>query len=252
MKIKTRIATIILSSALCLLPLLSLASGTASLTLVPQTGSYKSGQTFNVTIYADPAGGSMDTVRVKLSFSPDSLEIENFSMNPIFSYQAGANGFDNAKGTFSWGAGIPGGTKIANNFGTIAFKAKKQGSAQISINQDSLVLSAGQNQFNGQESSATYNLLATVNAPASTGAEKIAKQPATAQPAAGPETALANTDNNALEPQIETKIFAKNLTASLFDSLPFKIATWAWILLTFALVVIIAVKIINKNKKVKI
>jgi hypothetical protein len=155
------LATILASLSLAvLLPVSALASGSASLNLSPSSGSYKAGQTFNVNIMVNPGSDKVDTVRTKLSFSTDVLEIKNFSVGSAFTYQAGANSFDNKTGTFSWGAGIPGGTTSSANFGTITFLVKSQGTGLVSISNDSLALSAGENKFNGQGASAEFSLLA--------------------------------------------------------------------------------------------
>lgn len=141
------------------------AAGSASITLSPLSGSYKAGQTFNMNISVNPGSDKVDMVRAKITFPADLLMIKNFSTSPTFSYQAGSNGFDNAAGTFSWGAGTPGGITAPSNFGTITFSVKKAGPAQISVSNGSLALSSGVDKFNGQLSSASITLLAAAAAP---------------------------------------------------------------------------------------
>jgi hypothetical protein len=160
------------------------ATGQASVALSPLTASYKVGQTFSLTIVVNPSGETIDTVRAKLNFPPDKLEIQSFSFGPKFTFQAGGNGHDNAAGTFSYGAGVANGTADASLFGTIVFKAKGEGQAAVNLTSDSLVLSAGESKFNGLGSSASFSILPV--------------PPAPAPPQATPKTDI--TQPSALEP----------------------------------------------------
>lgn len=160
------------------------AAGNASLAISPLSGSYKVGQTFNVAIFVDPGGDTIDSVRARLSYPPDLLEIKNFTFGSAFSFQAGGNGFDNNSGTFSYGAGVAGGTAQGTNFGTITFSVKAPGQAQITLGSDSLVLAAGENKYNGSGVVAVFALAKA--AAATTPAKDVPKQtaPATEEPAA--------------------------------------------------------------------
>lgn len=195
------------------IPLAASAAGSASLTISPPSASYKVGQTFSATISANPNNGNLDTVRLNIKFSANQLEVQNFSLNPTFGFTAGGNGFDNTNGTLTWGAGIAGGTDKGTIFGTINFKVKGTGQAQVTISPDSLVLFDGQNVFDGKSASALYSLAAAVIAPVPpvqtpqpAPKKQIAPQPAqTVTPEPVAETPPANVvpqtnDQNSLVP----------------------------------------------------
>lgn len=129
----------------------------ATFTFSPPNGSYQVGQDFNVNVYVDSREG-FDTVRANLKFSADNLEIKNFTRNSSFSFPSGENGHNNQTGTFSYGAGIPGGISQGSTFGTITFRAKSPGQATLEINGDSLILSDGENKFDGKNSTALFSL----------------------------------------------------------------------------------------------
>lgn len=250
MKLKFLFATSVISLLiLSIVPIYFVAAtGSAAINLSPTAGSYKVGQTFNLNISVDPGTEKIDTVRANLTYPADLIEIKSFATSPAFSYQAGSNGFNNTAGTFSWGAGTPGGIKSSGSFGTIVFTVKKAGSAQISLSNTSLALSAGENKFNGLLASASYTLTAPVAAP-KTSAKKV--QPT--KPVVSPQPAQ---DTSAVVTQIETKTQPQNFVASLINSISFITAMRA--LAIFGVILIVALlgftfyKIIQKpllNKK---
>jgi len=154
-KIKFTIITIILGLTLSV-PVF--AVGKANLTLSPASGEYQVGKTFNVSIVANTNEEKIDTVRAKVNFHADKLEITKFDFGPLYSYPAGGNTYDNNAGTLSQGAGHPGGTTQSGTFGTITFKVKAPGKAIVTVSSDSLMISAGKNKFTGKSFSASYNL----------------------------------------------------------------------------------------------
>ena len=219
---------------LILIPFNSMAAGSASINLSPTTGSYNVGQTFNVVISVNPGLEKIDMARVKLSFSPDLLEIKNFSQGTTFSFQAGSNGFDNSAGTFYWGAGAPGGIKAVSNFGTITFLAKKAGKSGIDLSNESLLLSAGENKFNGQPISFSYNLL-TQNV------TKIAnKKPQQDLSESQQSTTVAQPfeDNNNVSTEIVQKK-TQSLASDIINHSPFVSIVRLLIILAFIFVAII-------------
>ena len=210
------------------------AANLANINFSPSTGFYKVGQTFNVSILVDPGAGNIDTVRVKLVFPPDILKVKNFVTSPNFSYQAGTNGFDNSKGLFSWGAGIPGGTTKTVSFGTVTFIVEKTGNARVAVSDGSMILSGGINKFSGQLNSTAYTLL-----PASVANHNIIKE----QTSTIPQTTI---------PQVETQIIpnTQNSVASLANTISFataiKLLTFVGIILLLTLMVFMLYKFIKK------
>ena len=153
--LKVSIITIFLGLLICA-PVF--AMGKANLILSPASGEYQVGKTFNVSIIANTNEEKIDTVRAKVNFHADKLEITKFIFGSLYSYPAGGNAYDNSAGTLSQGAGHPGGTTQSGTFGTITFKVKAAGKAIITVSSDSLMISAGEDKFTGKSFSASYNL----------------------------------------------------------------------------------------------
>lgn len=220
------------------------ADGTASLNFSPAFGSYKTGQEFSISINVDPGSGSVDTVRAKFSYPVDLLQVEKFSTNEVFSYQAGANSFDNQTGTFSWGAGVPGGIKVPQKFGTIVFKAIKDGSAKITLSSGTLVLSAGQNVFNNQLSSASFSVLPVTASSQKTTVKKATPAKNLITTAPPEKTEETNTVNTQIIPQSAG-------AASLANSWPFLAGLKNWIFegILFAIAIIILGFILYKARE---
>lgn len=230
-------------TALCclfLLPQFAGAAGTAGLTISPLTGSFDVGQKLFAVIYIDPGTEKIDMVRPNITFTPETLEIKSFTTNPLFSYQAGSNSFDNAKGTFTWGAGTPGGTTTFTNFGTITFNVLKAGEAQIVIEESSLVLSAGENKFNGKISSAGYTMVAPLPAPKKQTVTTQVKQDST------------EAENTPLEAVIETKVLSniqpQDFSASLSDVLPFRASVVVALIVMVIIGSLIIAAMLRKDK----
>ena len=231
---KLFLASLMVLCATFSLPVLSKADGgPAVISLSPSSGSYKVGGTFNMVIYVDPGGGAMDTVRAKLSYPANLLQVQNFALNSIFSYQAGASSFDNTAGTFSWGAGIPGGVKTASNFGTITFKVIKDGPAQVSVNSSSMVLSGGQNVFNGKVNSASFTFLPAVVAkkPVTTNKNLAVKKASAEIPA----PAVTTDTTPAVTTQIIPEVRSQDTVGSLLNAFPLFLTTIKWWAILLAL-----------------
>lgn len=136
-----------------LLPIITFA---ASITLSPTDVTSKVGQTFTLSISADPAGVKAFTTRANISFDPASVEFVSFSFAPkwIALSQTGYDSEDNVKGSLLKTAGYPGGLTSSTVLGTATFRAKVAGSSTISVTSDSLALgSGGKNLISGTQGS---------------------------------------------------------------------------------------------------
>ncbi len=193
----------------------------AAITISPQSGSFEVGKQISMNIFIDPAGQKIDTARLKLNFSPGIIKIKSFSPSQSFSFQSGANGFDNNAGTFSWGAGIAGGTLIPVSFGKIIFTLIKPGNAQVSVGNDSLILSSGQNFFSGQPPLANFTItsepIKNIN---KTPAQTIVSNSSKALP-------QVSTDNSNVDTQIFQSSKPQNFSASIFG-IPFRSVVIMW------------------------
>lgn len=174
-KTKIKIAYFAAALALAMAPLLCSAQGSASFAISSAKSSYEAGQTIQINILLSPNGQTFDSARIQLSYPKDLLKAQSFSFGPSFTFTLPDNGFDNATGLLSYGAGIPGGMKEATTFGTATFKVIKDGQALVSVKPSSLILSEGNNIYDGKASQLAYSL---VPAPQAKPVEAKPKQPA--------------------------------------------------------------------------
>lgn len=106
------------------------------------------GDEFRVTVRATQAA-NIDTVRLIGSFSADLVEWVGASAGDLPNMSPG-NSVNQAAGTFSLGVfQLGGSSKATNNIATLRFRAKKEGTARISLNGGTMVLSAGENVLQG-------------------------------------------------------------------------------------------------------
>lgn len=123
-----------------------------SVVLSPSNVSVKEGQTFNVAVSVDPASVKNYTIKLEIKYPADILEIDSFNIAKGWTpwQQPGYYLIDNANGTMIQSAGYPGGLTTATSFGTVVFKAKKAGNANISVTTNSMALdSTNQNLIAG-------------------------------------------------------------------------------------------------------
>jgi hypothetical protein len=166
--------------------------GNADLTLSPESGEHQVGETFIVSIMANANEETVDTIRAKVNFPKDKLEIIKFTFGEIYAYPAGGNEYDNEAGTLSQGAGHQGGTTQSGVFGKITFKAKAIGKAMVTISSDSLMISSGEDKFTGKSFSASYNLIAP---PPSEEEEPEEETEISEEPADASAEAMADKEN---------------------------------------------------------
>lgn len=118
----------------------------ANISLTPQSFNVKEGQNISIDINVDPQG-AVYTVKTALSFPADLLEAVSFT--PASSWfsltQKGYDLMDNTAGSVIKTGGYPGGFKSVGKFGTIVFRAKKSGVANVQVTGASLAYN-GQNQ----------------------------------------------------------------------------------------------------------
>lgn len=122
----------------------------------PRTSSFVEGSTFEVPIYIDTQGVSINSIEVRLKFSSDKLTIVNPSGGvSIIGVWIESPNYDNTKGVASYVGVIPNGIKTSSGLiGTITFKAKSTGKASLSFSSDSSILL---NDGLGTEAVANFN-----------------------------------------------------------------------------------------------
>lgn len=141
----------IISIVVCALamPIACSAAAKATISFLPDKYDVAAGQSFNVGIIVDPAGGTLDTVRAMIKFPADKLKADNFSLGYLYPTMAPGNFIDNRKGILSQGGAMLGGqVKTKGVFGYATFTALKKGKAVISLTSDSKLIRAGLERIN--------------------------------------------------------------------------------------------------------
>ncbi len=108
----------------------------------PRSGSFEEGSTFQVPVYVNTKGRSINGIEVRLNFDSNKLSIINQTGGvSIIGVWVEPPKYDNTRGTASYVGVIPGGiTTGAGLIGTITFKAKSAGVANVSISSSSKIL----------------------------------------------------------------------------------------------------------------
>ncbi|MFH0779655.1 MAG: cohesin domain-containing protein [Parcubacteria group bacterium] len=141
----------IISIVVCALamPMVCSAVAKATISFLPDKYDVAAGQSFNVGIIVDPAGGTLDTVRAMVKYPADKLKAEIFSLGYLYPTAAPGNFIDNEKGILSQGGTKLGGqVKAKGVFGYATFTALKKGKAVISLTSDSKLIRAGVERIN--------------------------------------------------------------------------------------------------------
>lgn len=112
----------------------------ANIVFTPSTVNVTTGNSFTVQVSINPQV-KVGAVEVELKYPADLLEVTGFTLDSHW-MAAGDNSIDNAKGVAVKSGGYPGGITSQTVFGTVSFKAKKAGSATISLGSNSMALNA--------------------------------------------------------------------------------------------------------------
>lgn len=121
----------------------------------PQTGSFLEGSSFEVPILINTNGKSVNSIDLRINFSPHLLEVIDPSAGKsVVGVWIEPPTFNNKEGFASYVGVIPNGLVTNSGLvGSITFKAKKQGVASISISPSSSVLL---NDGEGTETKVTF------------------------------------------------------------------------------------------------
>ncbi len=134
------IATVLLS-AFGVLPVR--AQPGASLYLSPGSGTFYVGSTFNLSVFVNTGGKSINALKVDLKFDPRKLQVASPTAGKSFiSVWVAQPGYSNFKGTVSFQGGVPspGVDLSAGLVSTITFRAIAPGQTTISLEDSSQVL----------------------------------------------------------------------------------------------------------------
>ncbi|MBI4128019.1 MAG: hypothetical protein HY459_03015 [Parcubacteria group bacterium] len=114
----------------------------AVLSLSPGTGTFPVGNTFEVSLYLNTEGDSVNTIEAYVQFPPDKLQLVSPSAGQsIIGIWVSQPKFNNQTGTTELQGGIPGGITTSSGLVTkFVFRVKSTGSAIVKIQDRSRVL----------------------------------------------------------------------------------------------------------------
>ncbi len=149
----------------CLFFILAGTARAAEIAISPTTGSYAVGQSFTVTIQANPAGKSVNAVEAKLSFDNTKLSVTGVSKTgSVFSLWTTEPTFSNTAGTIDFGGGSPTPFSVRSNLITVTFRVIAAGSGAVSVSSASVLAAdgLGTDVYTGGVN-ATFTLAGTAN-----------------------------------------------------------------------------------------
>tara|TARA_B100000745_G_scaffold267132_1_gene192724 strand:+ start:1627 stop:3156 length:1530 start_codon:yes stop_codon:yes gene_type:complete len=114
-----------------------------SLSLSPASGTYSVGQTFTVSVQADPAGQSINSSEATITFDSAALSVVSLSKGSAFTLWTTEPTFSNTAGTISYGGGNPGPISSRSTIITITFRAKAEGTGSVAFENASLLAADG-------------------------------------------------------------------------------------------------------------
>lgn len=116
----------------------------AKILLSPVTVKTTAGSSFTLNVDIDPVGENIYTVKNEIHFPADMVSVEtwNYGADWTALRQPEYDKFDNNAGIIIRTAGMTNGVPTRQRFGTVVFKAKKTGTALITVNGKSFALNA--------------------------------------------------------------------------------------------------------------
>jgi hypothetical protein len=117
----------------------------ASLFLTPNTGSFVVDSTFEVSVYLDTQGESINTIELNIKFPPDKLQLVSSSTGKsIIGIWTSQPKYNNQAGTIYLVGGIPGGINVSKGLiSTFTFRVRAVGSAVVKFDNSRVLLNDG-------------------------------------------------------------------------------------------------------------
>lgn len=114
----------------------------ASISFSPRSGAFQDDSTFEVPVYIDTQGHSVNTVELHIIFDPRRLQvISPAGRNSIISLWVATPSYSNTNGTITLSGVITGGVSTSNGLlTTITFKALAPGDTRVSLSPETQVL----------------------------------------------------------------------------------------------------------------
>jgi hypothetical protein len=140
----------------------SYASASATLSLIPASGSYTIGNNFSVSVDVDTGGDSINAIQADLTFNNTKLAVSSVdTSSSILKIWVQYPSFSNSAGTINFSGGVPAvGFSGTGTIFTINFKGIAVGSGDVSFGTDGQVLlndGSGTNII-GTNSNGTYDI----------------------------------------------------------------------------------------------
>ena len=157
----------------------------ADMSVVPQTGFYRVGETFTATVVVSDPTTPVYTARVELRYPPNLLAITNFTPTDgwVLLEQTEYNKIDNVTGVLIKTGAYPTGFSSQKSIGTITFRVKASGNAVVTLEQSNLqVLDANSVNIIGRGAGAVYVLGEPVVASVATVTSPTANLPTFVEP----------------------------------------------------------------------
>ncbi len=120
------------------------ALAATSVSFTPINVNIREGKNFAFIIGINPQGAKKYTAKTELRYPADLMEVKSFTFanNWMALSQSDYDLTDNTNGILIKTAGYPGGVSSPIVFGTVSFLAKKSGNGTITLNNNSFVLDA--------------------------------------------------------------------------------------------------------------
>ncbi len=132
------------------------------LSLSPTTGTFVVDSTFDVSVYLNTQGQSVNTIELNLKYPQDKLQLVSSSTGKsIIGIWTSLPKYDNATGKISLVGGIPGGITVGQGLiTTFTFRVRAVGSAIVKFETSRVLLNDGLGtEVLSQTSNSVYNLV---------------------------------------------------------------------------------------------
>lgn len=191
-------------SVLAVVLVLSGSAWAAVFRFEPASVAVSSGSNFSVSIVADPQDAKNYTAKIELKYPADMLEVKSFAFNSAWFPLSMPNYdlLDNTNGVLIKTAGYPKGFSAPATFGTVTFRAKKEGSVSISLGGNSVIFDAQNKNVLTGAPVVAVNVSKAV----------ISEQPAGVMPLR--KTATTPAEGGVIQEQVVTQGAAQNQNAA--------------------------------------
>lgn len=121
---------------------LPVATHAAVLSIQPSGGTFTVGSTFNISVFLDTQGASVNALEMSLGFPPDKLQLVSpATSKSIISVWTSQPRFNNQTGEVDFQGGMPGGINVSSGLvSTLTFRVKSVGEGVVKFLDNSKVL----------------------------------------------------------------------------------------------------------------